>query len=525
MLDEGRGRVPITLALALVILLGVFFRVGAVEEKLIWHDEVYTRIFAAGYSSSDWGEEIYSGQPLPVGKVQVLQRHNPDRGVMDTVRGLAHDEPQHPPLYYVLARSWVNLFGDAIGSIRLLSGVLSLLGLPAIFWLCRELFDSRRVAWTSVALYSASPFFVLYAQEAREYALWGTLLLLSTAALLWATRLTETPEATGREKGRAWLLYALLVAGGLYTSFSTASVILVHILWICLRERLRFTPVSLRAAGALAISALLFLPWARMLWTHFESFQASMAWASEIVIPTSELLRTLALNMSRPLLDLWPDLLDWPAALGVALTLLVVFAALLGLRRATGDARLLVVLLVVLPIALLLGPDLVFGGIRSISSRYLTPSLLGILVATAFLLGRGDSLRHKVGTGLVLGASLLSCGLNHGQVAPWTKGVSCRLPEVAEVVNREEAPVVVGNREQHHPGNLLALSNLLRPESQMVFLAIGEEDRYELPEGESAVFLYSPTPPFREKLQERASVRVEPVIEGLYLQLWRVLPR
>ena len=324
--------------------------------------------------------------------------------------------------------------------------------------------------------------------------------------------------------GRAWLFYALLVAGGLYTSFSTVAVILSHILWICLRERLRFTPVSLRAAGAMAISALLFLPWARMLWTHFESFQASMAWASEIVIPTSDLLRILALNLSRPLVDLWPDLLGWPAALGVTLTLLLVSWALFGLRSASPDARRLVILLVVFPIALLLGPDLVFGGIRSISTRYLTPSLLGILVACAFLLGRGETLWHKGGTGLVLGASLLSCAWNHGQVAPWTKGVSARLPEVAEIINREEAPLVVGNREQHHPGNLLSLGNLLRPESQMVFLDIGEEDLFELPEGEAAVFLFSPTPPFREKLAERASVEIEPVVEGLYLQLWRVLP-
>jgi uncharacterized membrane protein len=512
-------------ALVLVILLGVFFRFGGIDQKLVWHDEVYTRIFAAGHSSSDWGDALYTGRALSTETVLAFQRHNPDRSVADTVRGLAQDEPQHPPLYYILARGWVSLFGDGIGTLRSLSALLSLLGFPAIYWLCRELFASTRVAWIGVGLLACSPFFVLYAQEAREYALWSTLLLFSTAALLRAVRLTEASDSGQRW---AWLSYCLVTAGALYTSFSSAPVIAVHILWICWRERLRPNRVSLQAAAALGLSALIFVPWARMLYAHYDAFQASMAWIYTIVIPQSELLRILALNLSRPLIDLWPDLQDWPSAIGVTVALVLAVASWVRLRRCSSPASAaLVWLLIWVPTSLLIVPDLLFGGIRSLSARYLTASLLGILLAMAHLLGSGRTRRHELGTALVLAAGVLSCGWNLAQQAPWTKGISRALPQAAAVINQEVAPWVVGNREQHHPGNLLSLSNLLRPDARMVLLPIGQENDFVLPQDGAAVFLYSPTPPFRDDLVDRYPIRITPVIEGLHLQLWQVeeLPR
>src|SRR5687767_7412626 len=83
--------------LAVVIGLGIFFRFAGIDDKLVWHDEVYTRIFAAGYNSKDWNETLYSGRIVDVRAVQQYQHHNPERAVIDTVRGLAQDEPQHPP--------------------------------------------------------------------------------------------------------------------------------------------------------------------------------------------------------------------------------------------------------------------------------------------------------------------------------------------------------------------------------------------------------------------------------------------
>jgi uncharacterized membrane protein len=191
-LPKGQGRAAV--AIAAVLILGVFFRFYGLGHKLLWHDELATRVFAAGYTVEEWKAALYTGEIFDVSEVQKYQRHNPSRSVAEATRDLAENDPQHPPLYYVLTRIWVTLFGDGLGTLRALSAWVSLLCLGGMYWLSRELFDSPRAAWMSVALLSLSPFFVLYAQEAREYALWTLLILLSNAGLLWAIRRTEKGE-------------------------------------------------------------------------------------------------------------------------------------------------------------------------------------------------------------------------------------------------------------------------------------------------------------------------------------------
>ena len=198
-----------------------------------------------------------------------------------------------------------------------------------------ELFDDRRVAWAAVLAVALSPYFVLYAREAREYALWGALTLAANAQLLRALRHTT---ASTRRQIAEWGAFALLTALSLYTAFSAAGVILGQVLFICWRERLRFTWASLSAAGAMAVAALLFLPWALVLHARLEAFQASMAWSRDIVIPRTELLSLLASNLSRPLVDGWADASGaaWIAVAAAVLLLAVATASLL--RAAPGKA-------------------------------------------------------------------------------------------------------------------------------------------------------------------------------------------
>jgi uncharacterized membrane protein len=490
----------VTRAWLCLLVVAVLLRFGSLTRHPIWHDEVYTRFFASGYQASDWKPVLFSGEPLPVEQVLAFQRAAPDRGVADTVLGLAADEPQHPPLYYVLVRLWVGLWGDGLFALRALSATVSLLALPAGAWLSLELFGSHRAAQTTAGLLAVSPFFVLYAQEAREYALWSALILACSAALCRALR---------SGSAGAWALYAGLGALLLYTSFSSVAVLLAHGLFVLLRGGpLRGAVLAWLGCG------LLFLPWAAMLWRHWASFRASMAWASVTVVPRSELLSTLALNLTRPVLDLWPDLQTPGAIPGVALGLLLVGLALASLRRAPRDAGLLLGLLFAAPIALLLGPDLLLGGIRSVSTRYLTASLLAMLLA----LGAWLSAQRPAYSALVLGLGLVSCLHNARQPSVWTKGVSASLPQVAALVNRAPQPLVVGNMERHHPGNLLALCWLLEPDARLQFLPPGAP--YTPQQGE--VFLFSPIPPFLDDLRQRLQLSPRPLYEDLHLSLWEL---
>lgn len=503
---------------ALAIGLGIFLRFHNLEDMLVWHDEIATRIFAAGYTTEEWQQEIYTGQVLGVADVVKYQHHDPGKSVVDAIVGMARNDPQHPPVYYILARVWVSCFGHDVATLRSLSALLSLLAFPAMFWLCREALGSTRAAWAGVALVAVSPFFVLYAQEAREYSLWTVLILFSCAALLRAIRLSEGGGASFRQLLTAWASYGLFIVLGLYTSSTTASVIIAHVLTVVIRDRARFLRSSWMCAGTLAIGALFFLPWAMNLLEHFEAFQVSMSWAKVIVIPRGALLRIMAFNTSRTVVDLWHELetpVAWAAMFGAVA--LVAWAIAWLIRRAPRDGRLLVLVLMLVPIGMLLVPDLLFGGIRSVSTRYMTPVWIGVEVALAGLLcARGRWLAVVLALGVASGA------WSARQEAVWTKGISRGIPEVARQINQSAAPLVVGNMEQHNPGNLLALANLLGPGSRMQFLRAEMEGGYVLPPQSGDVYLFSPIDEFRRGLEAREHVRTRLLYKDLHLTLWKV---
>jgi uncharacterized membrane protein len=482
----------------------MFLRLDQIGDKLLWHDEVYTRVFAAGYQAADWQPLLFSGEVVDVGEVLRFQQNAPGRSAVDTVRGLARDEPQHPPLYYVLARLVVSVFGDGIGALRALSAAAGIVAIAAMYGLARELYDSAGTATTAAALLAVSPVFVLFSQEAREYSLWSVFVLASSWALLRALR---SPSVG------AWAAFSVLGALGLYKSFSMAGVMLAQVAFVLVGAREHGRVRVLQAAGAMAVSGVLFAPWMWMLWQHFEAFRASMQWASDISIPTPELLTTLALNLSRPLVDFWHQPSDVLAYLAVAGAVGVIGVALSSLRDVKGRA--LVWLLVAVPLLLLLVPDLLFGGIRSISTRYLLPTLLAVLLAVAHWVERRPVL--QVGL-LTLGA--MSSLWNGFDDAPWTKGISTPLPRAAALINAAPRARVVGNFEQHHPGNLFALSHLLRSGTEIQVVPFGYE--WEMPAGHVEVYLFGPNDPWREEMEDREGVSTELVVDHLHVQLWRV---
>ncbi len=510
--------------LGLVGLAGVALRFVGLDEKLLWHDEVFTRVFAAGHAPREWFATLYGGAPVTAADLQAFQHLDPSKGPWDTVLGLARDEPQHPPLYYLLARLWMGLFGDGIGALRALSAVFSLGGLAAGGWLAHEAFGRRAATATAVALLAASPVLGLYAQEAREYSLWSAEILASCAALLRAQR----RMAEGAPARWAWVIYGALTTAALYTSFSHAGVIAAQVLFVAWRARGRLTAPARAAAATLTVSALACLPWALMLRTHYAAFQASMAWAREIVIPRAELLSTFGLNLSRPIVDGWaqPTGWAWAAVAGGAALSVGALAAVGWAARRQGAGRLgpgaLLVLVAVAPVALLLGPDLVLGGIRSLSTRYLMPTLVMALVA----LGQGLSQPgwpRRVVTVAVAAAMALSVGHNARTDAPWIKGISQALPQVVAQVRAAPDPLIVGNREAHNPGNLMALAAQLPPTVRFHLLLAYEG--YRLPPHAGAVFLFSPVPWFPGAVAAAHGVEVQPVIQGLHLSLWQVTGR
>jgi len=526
--SSRRLRVAASVLFVALLVLGVFFRVSALGRDLVWHDEIYTQVFASGHGSADWQARFYGGQIFHAGDVQQFVHDVPERSSWDTLSALARDEPQHPPLYYLLARSWRGVFGESIAALRALSVCASVLGLALFYWLALELFRQRRVARMATVLMSVSPFFVLYAREAREYALLGAWTIGASAALLHALRLLREQAPRSRVRA-AWALYVLLLTLGCYTSLSMAGVALAHGL-VVLAEAWRQPSGRRRSVlqygvGALAMSGLLFSPWLWALARHWESFRASMAWSSMIHISRPELLAHFGLSLSRPFVDLFsePDSASVVVAIGL-------FSLLLGLalascwRAAQPHARSMLAALLLVPVAMFLLPDLLFGGIRSLSARYLTAGLLSLELCVAFVLARRGRFRGARWTiaVLVIALGVGSVFVDRRREATWNKGISRALPRVAAALEGHADALLIASREQHHPGNLLALSRLIDPNTAVLFAPFTPP--MEIPDAPRPIYLFSVNPLLREFVEQRTGLHARRLVHDLYAELWLLEP-
>ena len=84
-----------------------------------------------------------------------------------------------PPLYYLLLHFWL-MVSQNDGWIRALSAVAGIATIPVIYFLARQLFESR-VATIAAFIFTVAPLQLFYAQEARMYSL----LIFFSSLAIW----------------------------------------------------------------------------------------------------------------------------------------------------------------------------------------------------------------------------------------------------------------------------------------------------------------------------------------------------
>ncbi|MCZ0900317.1 hypothetical protein ON021_10460, partial [Microcoleus sp. HI-ES] len=150
--------------IVVILITGIWFRFTNLDRKVYSFDESITSLRISGYTWTEMVQQDFQGKTISVADLQrKYQQINSEKTWWDTVKGLATEEPQLSPLYFILARFWVQLFGPQVATVRSLSALISLLVFPSIYWLCWELFHSASVGWMAVTIVAVSPFHVLYA--------------------------------------------------------------------------------------------------------------------------------------------------------------------------------------------------------------------------------------------------------------------------------------------------------------------------------------------------------------------------
>lgn len=467
--DKRYSPTPRLLKLICIILigLGIIFRFTNLGQKAYWFDETFTSLRASGYTDVEFVQK-YGPNPtiVSVSDLQKYQSPQPEKNVVDTIVGLAKEEPQHPPLYYVLARFWAQLFGSSVPSMRVLPAIFSVLVLPCVYWLCLELFESPLTGWLAMALIAISPFHLLLAQTARQNTLWAVVTLLSSVALLRALRSgTRT----------SWLIYAATMVLSFYTFLFSALVAIGHGIYVLLLERFRLTKNLVGYGIASLLALLLFLPWIATIFvfrsnvgstTSWLAQQVSLlklarGWVSNYVRLFIDLDIDLSLGSGTPLLKLLPILLSMPILLAV-----LGYSFYLIYRNTPPRVWLFIFTLVGaswLPLALFDGFS-AGGTTLSTTGRYLVPAYLGVHLALAASLAMittrfsGSWRLHKPAQavlGLVFLMGTVSC-VTYLSSDFWSnKTPSTMSPIVAGIVNQAERPLIVSDAWS---GDLFSLS-------------------------------------------------------------------
>ncbi|MEH2178324.1 glycosyltransferase family 39 protein [Nostoc sp.] len=512
-----------------LLTMGILFRFSNLNGKVFWHDETYTLLRISGYTINEAKQQLFNNRVIGKETFAQFQGANSEKSLNDTIMSLAKQDSHHPPLYYIIARLWMEIFGNSVTAIRSLSACISLLVFPCIYWLCRELFNvPLSVPGVAIALMAISPIHLVYAQEAQEYILWLVTVLLSSASLLQAIR-REDELAKEKQKPdlfAIWSIYAVTLAISLYTFIWSAFVAVAHGIYVIITAKFQFTETVRTYLLASLVGFLAFMPWITVVIGDFFQFliSADTAKTQSYLIPVFPFLMQLSriffdinLSSENPLSYL----------IALAFLTLVGYSIYFLCRTTNYKVWSFIITLIVIPALPLILPDLIAGSIRSSIEAYLIPSYLGIQIAVAYLLAtqlyNGRVLRRNFWH--IIMALVIICGLISSKVSSqaetwWNKDMNSGNPQVAQIINQSNRPLLISDALGNNYGDVFSLSYILEPKVR--FLLLNNQKIPKIPDVFTDVFLLNPSDTWGKIIEKKYKFKTNIVYSDNYYSIWKL---
>jgi uncharacterized membrane protein len=441
------------------IVLGLVFRFADIGKKVYWGDEIFSAFRTFGFSTSAVVRESAGAQNASQLRAVLHPTFAQRGGAGRTIATLAAEEPQHPPLYFVLANGWSRVFGTSIAAFRTLSAVFSVLSLPAMYWLGLELFGPGLATWLAVALLALSPIQVIYAQEFREYSLWTLATIVLTACLLRAMRVWNAST---------WAVYGFVFAVNLYVYPPSGAIAAAQLLFAVAYDRSgRRRLVYPLAAGALGLA--LFSPWLVAIVRGLRQ----VAWMMRMVdVPRVSPLQTLRSFLSAARLDLFDFNVLGATTVNALLALpaisLIVYAAYVTYRRAPIKVWGIIFITIAACVLPVVVPDLVGTGIRTTQIRYYLPFYvatdLAIAFAIAFNVTNGPLGWRRAWTAVLTAVFAIRLGslVASSRADTWWNKIEEQSKAIARVINATPDAAIVMGVNDDNVARALSIAQYLR---------------------------------------------------------------
>lgn len=169
-------------------LVGFILRIGWLDSKPPWMDEVATVVFSLGNRT----QSIPTNQLLDIQTfLQPLQSNPSPSWITNWTRVLHYlfAEDNHPPTYFLLANPWLHWLTPpsqvvSVGVARSLAAIWGTVSIPLTYWLGRLVFSSSLAGWMGGMVMCTSPYSIFLSLEARHYTLAICCVILSLIGLV-----------------------------------------------------------------------------------------------------------------------------------------------------------------------------------------------------------------------------------------------------------------------------------------------------------------------------------------------------
>jgi uncharacterized membrane protein len=341
MIQNARAIITSRLILIPILLLAAFVRFHHIGVHSLWTDEFVSLQLACGRGAvaDNFPRDVIVEHPIAPTELR-------DAYPIWRIYTHAMEQDTHPPLYPMVLRCWIVVFGESEIAARSLSAVMSLLAVWLLYETVRQMNApvprGPAVAGWAAALLAAAAAQVEFAQLVRSYSMLIALVL----ACCWIAARIEIFGATPRRR----IALGVFVLLAMLSHYYAAPPLAALGIYLLFRSRAsdRWRIVSSFAIAALAWMII----WGPGFWHQREHFSLNMQW---ILRDRSGLIaHTLIWGGSQPIQFLLemnhPDI---SLAIGGVVLLLL---PLMALRRRPGV--LLWELILVLSIGVVVATDL-----------------------------------------------------------------------------------------------------------------------------------------------------------------------